>query len=207
MWRDCYTYTHTHTDTDTDTDTDTMNVLATTRFNSHTWNENKRWRETHGLKGCIYGTPSQLSHTIILESTVFILEMHNDENKIKGVGMIINIPNVNKYHNIYSNKNYNRYTYKSEYRIDRDDMTKKELTYIRVLDTLLFTTSRHLKRGYGITSVPKRIMENIHINFITFFKNMFSLRFNKNETENETETEKETEKENDIQYNKDTCIL
>ena len=154
-----------------------MNVLATTRFNSHTWNENKRWRDTHGMKGCIYGTPFQIGPKILLESTVYILEMHNDENKIKGVGMIINIPNVNKYHNIYSNKNYNRYTYKSEYRIDRDDMSPSELTVIKILDVLLFTTSRHLKRGSGITSVPTRIMENIHIHFITKFKNMFSLRF------------------------------
>ena len=118
-----------------------MNVLATTRFNSHTWNENKRWRDTHGLKGCIYGTPFQIGPKILLESTVYILEMHNDENKIKGIGMITNIPNVNKYYNIYSNKNYNRFTYKSEYRIDRDDMSPSELMVIKILDILLFTTS------------------------------------------------------------------
>jgi hypothetical protein len=161
-----------------------MYALATTRFNSYTWSENKRWRETNDYKGCIYGTPLQMSPTIRLETTVFMLEMNNDENKIKGVGMVTNIVNVKKYHNIYSNKNYNRYTYKSDYRIDRNEMSWKELAYITILESRIFKTSRHLKRGSGITSVPKRIVDHItvigkKIHFIDVFKEMFSLRFPK----------------------------
>jgi hypothetical protein len=173
-----------------------MNVLATTRFNTNTWNENKRWRDTNGIKGCIYGTPYKISPTILLESTVFILEMHNDENRIKGVGMITNILHLNKYYNIYSNKNYNRYTYKSEYRIDRDEMNIEELKIIKVFDILLFTTSRHLKRGSGITSVPKRIMDNKVINFIEFFKKMFSRHFPKDKKKEEREIERNEIKDN-----------
>lgn len=161
-----------------------MNFIATTRFNTHTWIENKRWRETHGIKGCIYGTPIQMCPKIILESTVYILEMHNDENKIKGIGMVTNILNTGKYYKIYSNQNYNRYTYKSEYRIDREEMSWSELVYINILDKLLFKTPRHMKRGFGITTIPKDMMENIKImeidiHFISVFKNMFSLRFQK----------------------------
>jgi len=159
-----------------------MYALATTRFNSHTWNENVRWRDTNGMNGCIYGTPMPMSPKILLESTVFMLEMNNDENKIKGVGMVTNILNVKKYHNIYSNKNYNRYTYKSEYRIDRNDMSWKELAYITILENYIFKTPRHLKRGSGITLVPTRIVEditviNMNIKFITVFKDMFSLHY------------------------------
>jgi hypothetical protein len=159
-----------------------MYALATTRFNSHTWNENVRWRDTNGMNGCIYGTPMPMSPKILLESNVFMLEMNNDENKIKGVGMVTNILNVKKYHNIYSNKNYNRYTYKSEYRIDRDEMSWLEIAYIHMLEKFLFKTKGHLKRGSGITSIPKKMMDNIKIleidvNFVNIFKNMFSLRF------------------------------
>jgi len=159
-----------------------MYALATTRFNTNTWNENQRWRETHEWKGCIYGTPLPMSPNIILETNVFILEMNNDENKIKGVGLVTNIVNVKKYYNIYSNKNYNRYTYKSEYRIDRHDMSWKELAYITILENRIFKTPNHLKRGAGITSVPSRVLNRIKvldkkINFINVFKEIFSIRF------------------------------
>ena len=105
--------------------------------------------------------------------------MHNDENKIKGVGLVVNKINIKNYYNIYSDKNYNRYTYKSEYRIQRDEMTERELVFIEMFDALLFKTSRHLKRGSGITKIPDRIIENKYINFVNVFKNMFSLRFEK----------------------------
>jgi hypothetical protein len=159
-----------------------MNVIATTRFNTETWIENKRWRERNEYNGCIYGTPSPMCQKIILESNVFVLEMHNDENRIKGVGMVTNILNMKKHYNIYSNKNYNRYTYKSEYRIDRDEMSWLEIAYIHMLEKFLFKTKGHLKRGSGITSIPKKMMDNIKIieidvNFVSIFKKMFSLRF------------------------------
>lgn len=159
-----------------------MNVIATTRFNTETWIENKRWRERNEYKGCIYGTPSPMCQKIILESNVFVLEMHNNENRIKGVGMVTNILNMKKRYNIYSNMNYNRYTYKSEYRIDRDEMSWVEIAYLHMLEKFLFKTKGHLKRGSGITSIPKKMMDNIKIieidvNFVSIFKKMFSLRF------------------------------
>jgi hypothetical protein len=154
-----------------------MNVLATTRFNSQTWDENKKWREKNNYSGCIYGTPMQINERVLLDASVFVLEMHNDRNKVLGVGLIKNVIVVGKYYNIYSNKDYNRYTYKSNYRIDREDMTRKEERIMRIFDYLLFKTSCHLKRGYGITCVSKRIMENIHVDFISVFKEMFKKRY------------------------------
>lgn len=160
-----------------------MYVVGSTRFNRNTWIENKRWRDMNEYKGCIYGTPNEISAKIILESTVFVIEMHNDENKIKGIGMIKNVMNVKKYYNIYSNKNYNRYTYKSEYRVDIDEMSWKELAYMHILEGYIFKTSGHLKRGYGITCIPKVLINinvlNIEINIINVLKNIFSLRFPK----------------------------
>ena len=154
-----------------------MYTIATTRFNTKTWNENKRWREINNWKGCIYGTPTQMSEKIVPLTPVFILEMHNDINKIKGIGLIRNAVVINKYHKIYSDGNYNRYAYKSKYRIDRSLLDPEEKKIIKILDILVFKGSRHLKRGQGITSVPGWLANNKHINFSNELKNMFIKRF------------------------------
>tara|TARA_Y100000768_G_C23983573_1_gene687383 strand:- start:3153 stop:3647 length:495 start_codon:yes stop_codon:yes gene_type:complete len=154
-----------------------MHIIATTRFNEKTWKENCRWREKNNWKGCIYGTPKQVSESISLFVPMFILEMHNDENLIQGIGLIKNAVSVDRYYKIYSEGNYNRYTYKSEYRVDRKDMTEYEEKIMTIFDTLVFKGEKHLKRGQGIIAVPSWIKNNKHINFIQIFKNMFSTRF------------------------------
>ena len=154
-----------------------MHIIATTRFNEKTWKENCRWREKNNWKGCIYGTPKQVSESISLFVPMFILEMHNDENLIQGIGLIKNAVSVDRYYKIYSEGNYNRYTYKSEYRVDRKDMTEYEEKIMTIFDTLVFKGEKHLKRGQGIIAVPCWIKNNKHINFIQIFKNMFSTRF------------------------------
>ena len=103
--------------------------------------------------------------------------MHNDINKIKGIGLIKNAVVINKYHKIYSDGNYNRYTYRSKYRIDRNTLDLEEKKIIRMLDILVFKGSRHLKRGHGITSVPGWLANNKHINFSNKLKQMFVKRF------------------------------
>ena len=67
-----------------------MYILATTRFNTETWQENIEWREKNNHKGCIYGTPKEIGVDITPNIPMFILEMHNDENKVKGIGLIKN---------------------------------------------------------------------------------------------------------------------
>ena len=107
---------------------------------------------------------------------MFVLEMHNDKNKIQGIGLIKNKNVIGSYHKIYSDGNYNRYTYKSKFRIDRHELTADEKKTIRILDILLFKGSRHLKRGQGIKVVPLWISENKHILFITHLQKMFTAR-------------------------------
>ena len=153
-----------------------MHVIATTRFNSKTWCENERWREKNDWKGCIYGTPMVIKESIGLNVPMFVLEMHNDTNIVKGIGLVRNSISKEKRHRIYTDGNYNRYTYKSEYRIDRADMSKKELVVMRMFDVLLFKGKRHLKRARGITVVPDAISKNRHIDFIGFFRKMFLKR-------------------------------
>jgi hypothetical protein len=156
-----------------------MHVIATTRFNSKTWCENERWREKNNWKGCIYATPMVIKESIGLNVPMFVLEMHNDTNIVKGIGLVRNSITKEKRHRVYADGNYNRYTYKSEYRVDRADMSKKELLVIRIFDVLLFKGKRHLKRARGITAVPDWIPKNKHIDFIKFFRKLFHDRYGK----------------------------
>ena len=154
-----------------------MYTLATTRFTNNTWNENKNWREKNNWKGCIYGSPLKIGGKILSESIVFVLEMNNDENKIKGIGLIKNILATDKYYKIYSVMNYNRYVYKSLYRIDVDSLNDYEKSIIDIFNILLFKGLRNVKRYQGITAVPKWIADNKHMDFIKFFRELFISKF------------------------------
>lgn len=130
-------------------------ILTTTRFNNATWKENKMYRDLHDLsKGCIYGTPEQLSAKIVeKDRPIIVLEMNNDSNKIMGIGLIRGQVHIKKHH-IYSNEDYNRYAYIGKYRIDREDMSKEEDETMKVFDQLCFKGNRHQKRLKGIKSFP-----------------------------------------------------
>lgn len=151
--------------------------ITCTRFNNETWEENCNWRHKNNWKGCIYNTPVKVRDTMILNSYLFVLEMNNDTNKIMGIGIIKNtvqLKNKKKF-KVYSRQYYNRYVYKSNTRIDREQLTPYEERIINVLDTLLFKGSRHSKRGQGITQIPEWIRNSKvkDFDFITFFKNIY----------------------------------
>ena len=156
-----------------------MFTIATTRFNNKTWEENSTWREKQGHQGCIYGVPMRIRDSLLPESLIFILEMNNDKNKIVGIGLIRKRLCYDKYYKIYTDQNYNRFTYKSEYRISRESLSKREEKVIQLFDILLFTGKTHLKRGQGITTVPKTLIkkrENWNI-IIAFFRRLFIHHF------------------------------
>jgi hypothetical protein len=75
-------------------------VLACTRFNNKTWQEYQTWLSAYQqsyehiyqrpLK-CIYGAPREISHKKIPpQAKILVIEMNNDENKIMGIGEIMN---------------------------------------------------------------------------------------------------------------------
>lgn len=155
-----------------------MHRLVVTRFDTKTYQNNKNWKKKHNWKGAAYGTPVKVSEAILSDAVLFVLEMHLDENKIKGIGFIRNNLETNKHFKIYNSGHYNRYTYCSKYRIDRTELNFDEKVIIRVLDNCLFKGSRHTKRGQGITAVPEWLMKNTVINFIQEFRKMFLSRWN-----------------------------
>ncbi len=140
--------------------------IMVTRFDNKTFLENSRWRENNNYKGCIYNCPTLINSNIPLLSELFIIEMNNSLNEIIAIGKIINKINFNQKFKIYEENNYNRYTYKGKYRINREDI---KYLNIEELENILFKGKSHLKRGQGITAVPikleKKILNDIKLNF------------------------------------------
>ena len=131
-------------------------TLATTRFTHSTWEENCASRKINAKAKCLYGTPVQMSGRVKIDSNVFVLEMHNELDKIMGIGLVKNRAIAGKYV-VYSNGNYNRYIYAGNHRVDRDEMTELERTVLRLLEELCFRGINHSKRGQGITGFPIKL--------------------------------------------------
>jgi hypothetical protein len=137
-------------------------TIASTRFNNHTWNENVNYRNRIHHNGCIYGCPQSISSKILDESLLYIFEMNNSLNRIEGIGLIKNKIYYDNYYKIYSDGNYNRFVYKSNYRVDRKQL---ELCYPDILslfELILFKGKTHLKRGFGITQVPEKLIDKYY---------------------------------------------
>lgn len=133
--------------------------LVSTRFTNNTWNENVAYREKNWPIGCIYGSPQEMSPKILIDSLVFVVEMNNSKNLIEGIGIVKNRTHVDKYYKIYSDANYNRFVYKSEYRLDRDFIINNNEKLVKLLDHILFKGYTHLKRGSGFTTISEKLLK------------------------------------------------
>jgi len=154
--------------------------LLTSRFNTHTWNENEAYRKRTGKIGCVYCSPDPVSRHIPSESIMFILEMNNDTNKILGIGMVRNSPTHNKLC-VYQEGNYNRYIFIGNMRISRDDMTQEEEQIMKVFDILCFKGNKHMKRGQGLKAFPIDMLYRCsrRLDLVEFISKMFKDRLEK----------------------------
>jgi hypothetical protein len=126
---------------------------ACTPFNNKTWQEYQQWKNTYQqsyeqiyqrpLK-CIYGCPREISDKKFPpQAKILVVEMNNDENKIMGIGEIINQTanevyrsNNNKPQttasarvkfNIFSDRNYTRYIYiGNTYYASREELERNQ---------------------------------------------------------------------------------
>ena len=152
-----------------------MIQLVSTRFNNTTWRQNAEYRKRYNC--CIYGSPQTVTSAIDLDALVFVVEMNNDENQIEGVGLIRNRPLLNKYYKVYSDGNYNRYVYKTDYHVDKYTISRYNPMLVETLNYILFKGKTHSKRGSGFTQIsPKLLKQETFINelrdvFIKVFKN------------------------------------
>lgn len=149
--------------------------ITTTRYNNKTYIENQTFRRKYNYQGCVYNVPREMPNYIPFKAKVFVLEMNNDENIIMGIGYLYNKPYTKKYLKIHKDMNYNRYSYVSKYRIDRDSMTERQIEKLRIIEELVFKGKTHLKRGQGITSMTqikvdtnKKFILNFMIELFTY---------------------------------------
>lgn len=137
-------------------------IIASTRFSNHTWNENVNYRNKLKYNGCIYGCPQSISSKISDESLLYIFEMNNSLNRIEGIGLIKNKIHYDNYYKIYSDGNYNRFVYKSNYRVDRKQLELYYPDILSLFELILFKGKTHLKRGFGITQVPEKLIDKYY---------------------------------------------
>ena len=128
-------------------------MIAITRFNHKTWQENSNYREKHNNSGCIYGCSLAINSTIPPDTIIYVLEMNNSINKIVGIGMITPRSYVRK-HKMYKDPHYNRYSYEGKYRISINDCTDEIIEILEDLEKVIFYTKGHIKRGQGIQCLP-----------------------------------------------------
>lgn len=136
--------------------------VLSSRFSTETWAENETYRTRRNLTGCIYGCPLRISHKIHINAFVYVVEMNNSTNHIEGVGVIRNYANIDHPPWVYANNNYNRYIYQGDYRMDREAIARYDPDLVENIETICFKGKTHLKRGSGLTLVPKKLLTPKH---------------------------------------------
>jgi hypothetical protein len=86
--------------------------------------------------------------------------MNNTSNKIEGIGFVCNKIQYDKYYMVYKTGNYNRYIYKSKFRLDRTELQQHNPNLVKALDHILFKEKTHVKRGSGITIIPEKLYQH-----------------------------------------------
>lgn len=140
-------------------DAEHMLSIATTRFNSATWNE---WVEQSRIDGWLsYYSPRRIS-SVITSNCIIVLELNNDENKIMGIGIIRNVP-IHDHVDTFTRQWYNKVRYVCGKRIGRENLnvniklnTGEEVCLVEYLDQVCFKGYTHCKRNCGITRFPTK---------------------------------------------------
>lgn len=113
-------------------------------------------QDTNYNKSFIYNVPNIIHESVNDNSCIFVLEMNNDLNKVTGIFKMRNTLCL-KRHIIYSDMNYNRYTYIGK-RKDRSCFNEETM---EIIDEYLFKGSTHQKRGQGIQRINVNISRSI----------------------------------------------
>ena len=144
-------------------------IIATTRFNNETFMENKRWRETNLVDGCIYKVPIKIASSITIGVGMYIIEMNNSTNKIEGIGVICNQLRYDCSDMIYRDRDYIRYTYRGLKRVDRVDIVAADggEEVVREMEEILLKGKWHMKRGQSITRLPVKKLLPKYVKFIS----------------------------------------
>jgi len=148
--------------------------VVTSRFNNQTLESNYNYRKKKEFS-CLYCCPSELSTEITYNSPVFVIEMNNSINKIEGIGLIKNKPELKKYYNVHSDGNTNRYIYIGNYYISKEIVDDLNQPLLLLLEDLLFKGKTHSKRGSGLTRIPEKLLKLDRCNGINIKKEIKEL--------------------------------
>jgi hypothetical protein len=138
--------------------------LASTRFNNATLAENMAYREKMAASTIVeaavvyYGSLIKVHKKISVGAFMFVFEMNNDTNQIEGISLVRNTLVLEKKHRIYSNDDYNRYTYKGIHWISRKQIMELDPVLVETFDRILFKGKTHMKRACGITVLNEKLM-------------------------------------------------
>lgn len=149
--------------------------LMVTRFNNETFNENREYIRKREFSGCLYNSPCEISHKIPKSSRIIVFEMNNDMNRIMGIGYLLNKIRYNKRHDMYTDKNYNRYSYVGKYHKDRDEILRDEcmMNILEEIEKILFYGKGHMKRGHGIQKIPEKKIKDKNNDISKMLKSLF----------------------------------
>jgi hypothetical protein len=159
-----------------------MFYLASTRFNSSTRIENVQFKEKskEKEKSVIYGVSIKINERYPLNTLFFVAEMNNDTNQIYGISLIRNSIVIDKPYNIYTNDEYNRYIYKGNYWISREELLLEDRTIVDNLENMLFKGKSNLKRISGIAVITNKLFSRWKYEEDKLkekIKNMFIIKF------------------------------
>jgi hypothetical protein len=158
-----------------------MIYVVTTRFSAETYQQNAQFRFKYPSVKCIYGSSREMTKCIPSGSLVFVIEMNNSLNCVEGIGLIRNQTRLDKYIRIYESGNFNRYVYRGNYRLSREEI---DANLLEALDHVLFKGKGHLKRGSGFLQIPKILLKHekcMHLDVREKIKNMFKAKFQNTE--------------------------
>jgi hypothetical protein len=159
-----------------------MDVFVT-RFTDVTWMENQKYCNKKNIdtdNKIIYNSPVMISSNVPYNSEILVFELNNSTNKIMGMSVVRNRIRGTRQHNMYSNQNYNRYSYCGRNRISVEQMTSVERQVMAFLETIWFTGKGHIKRGRGMSkaltsgTLFTRCREILDVPM--FMKRMFEIR-------------------------------
>ena len=141
-------------------------TIFVTRFDNKTWEELQSYKNKYEINetSYLYPVPLRIKDTVPIKKYILVLEMNNSLNKIMGISYVLNYLKLDKYYDVYSDKNYNRYTYKGNKRIGREHMNRITELIIQIFEEILFKGKGHCKRGQGITSIPDNKYNKYKIN-------------------------------------------
>jgi TFIIF-interacting CTD phosphatase-like protein len=130
--------------------------IGCTRFNNSTYEENIEYRKHNG-ETVIYGTSLKIRNIYTPDSLMFIAEMNNEKNRVEGIGLIRNKLVHDKRHKIYEKSEYNRYIYRGNYWLSREQLNILDPEILEILDTVLFKGKSHLKCRTGISILSEKL--------------------------------------------------